>query len=116
MVGRQAQAVVKPGAQAEHRTGHKAVALPATGLLLPLRLRSLGLLALWFGACAAALSLGLLVGVAGTLLLLRWPVGFLLSGALLLAVPGLAHFLLLDHAEVKNWYERQHPEAFAPRR
>ncbi|MCU7371685.1 MFS transporter [Paucibacter sp. O1-1] len=187
--------------------------LPATGLLLPLRLQSLGLSALWFGACAAALSLGLLLGVVGVAdaliarlgrlraifaavgvcggaagaiglcdwapgllllfaliglsmsvtqlvgqthrllampedfrarmtagqmalaqlaaaaapalagaLLLHWPVaqvylllaaGFLLSGALLLAVPELPRFLSLDHAEVKNWYERQHPEAFA---
>jgi len=39
--------------------------LPATGMLLPLRMQSLGLSALWFGACAAALSLGLLLGVAG---------------------------------------------------
>jgi MFS family permease len=39
--------------------------LPATGLLLPLRLQSLQLSALWFGACGAALSLGLLAGVAG---------------------------------------------------
>lgn len=39
--------------------------LPATGMLLPLRMRSLGLSALWFGACGVAMSLGLLVGVAG---------------------------------------------------
>lgn len=39
--------------------------LPATGMLLPLRLQSLQLSALWFGACSAALSLGLLLGVAG---------------------------------------------------
>lgn len=39
--------------------------LPATGLLLPLRLQSLQLSALWFGACGASLSLGLLAGVAG---------------------------------------------------
>ena len=39
--------------------------LPATGLLLPLRVQALGLSAAWFGACGAALSLGVLVGVAG---------------------------------------------------
>lgn len=39
--------------------------LPATGLLLPLRLQSLGLSAGWFGACGTALSIGLLVGVLG---------------------------------------------------
>lgn len=39
--------------------------LPATGMLLPLRVQSLGLSSLWFGACGAALSLGLLVGVLG---------------------------------------------------
>lgn len=38
--------------------------LPATDLLPPPRLQSLGLSALCFGACAAALSLDLLVGVA----------------------------------------------------
>jgi len=39
--------------------------LPAIGMLLPLRVQALDLSALWFGACAAALSLGLLLGVAG---------------------------------------------------
>ncbi|MBK1690136.1 MFS transporter [Rubrivivax gelatinosus] len=39
--------------------------LPATGLLLPLRIQGLGLSAAWFGACSAAMSLGLLAGVAG---------------------------------------------------
>ena len=39
--------------------------LPATGLLLPLRIQALGLSAAWFGACSAALSLGVLAGVAG---------------------------------------------------
>jgi MFS family permease len=39
--------------------------LPCTGLLLPLRLQSVHLSASWFGACGAALSLGLLAGVAG---------------------------------------------------
>jgi MFS family permease len=186
--------------------------LPATGLLLPLRLQSLGLSALWFGACVAALSMGVLAGVAGLAdalimrldrvraifaallvcgtaigalglcdrapglvllfaviglgmsvtqlvgqthrllavpedfrarmtagqlaiaqiaaalapalagaLLQHWPVatvylflaaGFLLSGLLLLAVPGLGQFLRLDHTEVKDWYGRQHPQAF----
>lgn len=38
---------------------------PAIGLLLPLRLQSLQLGALWFGACTAALPLGVLAGVAG---------------------------------------------------
>lgn len=190
--------------------------LPATGMLLPLRMQSLGLSAIWFGACAAALPLGLLIGVAGLAdrfiarldrvramlaavlvcglaiggiglcewppglvlllaltglcmsvtqlvgqthrmlavpenfrarmsavsfslsqlaaalapalagtLLLRWPVqqvylwlsaGFLLSGLLLLAVPDLQRFLRMDHHSVKNWYGRQHPQAFAPRR
>lgn len=189
--------------------------LPATGLLLPLRLQSLGLSAAWFGACSAALSLGLLVGVAGVAdrLIARvgraraiaaavlccglavgglgpcdWPpglvllfaliglsmsvtqlvgqthrtlavpedfrsrmsagqmtvghiaaaaapvltgallmhcsaaavypllaAGFLLSGLGLLAVPGLGHFLRLDHEQVKNWYGRQYPQAFMPR-
>lgn len=36
---------------------------PATGLLLPLRIQSLGLTAAWYGACSAALSVGLLLGV-----------------------------------------------------
>lgn len=39
--------------------------LPATGLLLPLRLQSLGLSGGWFGACGAALSIGVMAGVAG---------------------------------------------------
>jgi MFS family permease len=39
--------------------------LPATGLLLPLRLQALGLSAGWFGTCNAALSVGLLGGIAG---------------------------------------------------
>ncbi|MDR7269851.1 MFS family permease [Pelomonas saccharophila] len=39
--------------------------LPTTGLLLPLRLQSLGLSGGWFGACGAALSLGVMAGVAG---------------------------------------------------
>jgi len=39
--------------------------LPATGLLLPLRIQALGLSAVWFGACSAALSAGLLLGVGG---------------------------------------------------
>ena len=39
--------------------------LPATGLLLPLRVQALGLSAAWFGACGAALSMGVLLGVAG---------------------------------------------------
>jgi MFS family permease len=39
--------------------------LPATGLLLPLRIQVLGLSAAWFGACSAALSLGVLIGVLG---------------------------------------------------
>ncbi len=39
--------------------------LPATGVLLPLRLQSLGLPAGWLGACGAAMSLGLLAGVLG---------------------------------------------------
>jgi MFS family permease len=39
--------------------------IPATGMLLPLRLQSLGLQAGWFGACTAALSLGLLLGACG---------------------------------------------------
>ncbi|MCX2861052.1 hypothetical protein OOZ63_04280 [Paucibacter sp. PLA-PC-4] len=124
--------------------------LPATGLLLPLRLQPLGLSSLCFGACAAALSLGLLVRVADMAdaliarmaaghiaaaqlaaataaagVLLHFPLGqvhlllaagFLLSGALLLAVPQLPRFLLLDHAEEKNWYGPQHPDAFARRR
>lgn len=38
--------------------------LPATGLLLPLRIQALGLTAAWFGACSAAMSVGLLLGVA----------------------------------------------------
>lgn len=38
--------------------------LPATGLLLPLRMQALGLSAAWFGACNAAISVGLLMGVA----------------------------------------------------
>ncbi|MDC8786125.1 MFS transporter [Roseateles koreensis] len=189
--------------------------LPMTGMLLPLRIQSLGLSPAWFGACGAALSLGLLLGVLGLadalitrlgraraiavavllcggaagaiglchwasglalccgliglgmavtqlvgqthrmlaipehfrarmsaaqltaahvaaalapalagVLLQRWPVatayllmatGFLASGLLLLAVPGLGHFLRLSHEEVHNWYGRQHPQAFAAR-
>ncbi|MCV2371119.1 MFS transporter [Roseateles oligotrophus] len=190
--------------------------LPAIGMLLPLRLQSLQLSALWFGACGAALSVGLLLGLAGLadalihrldrvraigvavalcglavgsigvcisapgllaifaliglcmsvtqlvgqthralavpenfrarmaagqmmiaqlagaiapaiagLLLLHWEVadvylclaaGFLGSGLLLLAVPELRPFLRLDHEQVKNWYGRRYPEAFAARR
>lgn len=189
--------------------------LPATGLLLPLRLQALGLSGGWFGACGAALSAGVMAGVAGlasalirrlgragaiaaaiavcggamgaaglcegplalvalfalmglcmsvtqlvgqthrtlavpapfrsrmaaaqlTLaqfaasvapalaggLLASWRVedvylwmaaGFLVSGGLLLAVPGLRPFLRLDHEHVKDWYGRQYPQAFRPR-
>ncbi|MEJ6006690.1 MFS transporter [Paucibacter sp. AS339] len=189
--------------------------LPATGMLLPLRLQSLQLSAIWFGACAAALSLGLLLGVAGladrliqrldrvraifgaisvcglavaavglcdwapglvmlfalmglcvsvtqlvgqTHRMLAMPehfrsrmtavhlavaqiaatlaptlaggllqhgsvasvylllaAGFLGSGLLLLAVPDLRPFLRLDHEQVKNWYGRRYPRAFAAR-
>jgi len=39
---------------------------PATGMLLPLRIQALGLSAIWFGSCSAALSFGLLAGMAGT--------------------------------------------------
>ena len=39
--------------------------LPAIGLLLPLRIQSLGLSSAWFGACSAALSVGVMAGVAG---------------------------------------------------
>lgn len=39
--------------------------LPAIGLLLPLRIQSLGLSSGWFGACGAALSVGVMAGVAG---------------------------------------------------
>lgn len=47
---------------------------PATGLLVPLRLQSLGLSAAWFGACTGAMSLGVLVGVSGAAdrLMRRW--------------------------------------------
>jgi MFS family permease len=38
---------------------------PATGMLLPLRIQALGLSAVWFGSCNAALSFGLLAGMAG---------------------------------------------------
>jgi MFS family permease len=38
---------------------------PATGMLLPLRIQALGLSAMWFGSCSAALSFGLLTGMAG---------------------------------------------------
>lgn len=46
--------------------------LPATGLLLPLRIQALGLSAAWFGACGAALSVGVLAGVAG---IAPWVIG-----------------------------------------
>jgi MFS family permease len=64
--------------------------LPATGMLLPLRLQSLGLSAFWFGACGVTLSLGLLVGVAGAadLLIARLDRVGAISAALL--VCGLA--------------------------
>lgn len=188
--------------------------LPATGLLLPLRLQSLGLSGGWLGACGAALSAGVMAGVAGlaealirrldrvraiaaaigvcggamgavglcdppwalvalfalmglcmsvtqlvgqthrmlavpehfrarmaaaqltlahlaataapvvvATLLAGWRVeavylwmaaGFLASGGLLLAIPGLRPFLRLDHAQVKNWYGLQYPKAFLP--
>lgn len=39
--------------------------VPATGLLLPVRLQSLSLSGAWFGACGAALSFGVLAGIAG---------------------------------------------------
>jgi MFS family permease len=39
---------------------------PATGMLLPLRIHALALSAIWFGGCSAALSFGLLAGMAGT--------------------------------------------------
>jgi MFS family permease len=38
---------------------------PAVGLLLPLRLQSMGASALWMGGCQAALAVGVLVGVFG---------------------------------------------------
>ncbi|WP_422017311.1 MFS transporter [Roseateles sp.] len=189
--------------------------LPATGLLLPLRLQALGLSGGWLGACHAALSLGVMAGVAGlaealirrldrvraiaaaigvcagamaaagacdhppallacfalmglcmsvtqlvgqthrTLAIpahfrsrmaaaqltlahlaagvapaaagvlltqcrvdavyLCMALGFLASGALLLAVPELGSFLRLDHEQVRNWYGRRYPQAFASR-
>ncbi|HEY1128432.1 MAG TPA: MFS transporter [Roseateles sp.] len=189
--------------------------LPATGMLLPLRLQALGLSGGWLGACSASLSLGVMAGIAGLadalirrlgrvrsiavaigvcagamaaagacaqplallgcyvlmgmcmsvtqlvgqthralavpehfrsrmaaaqlalaqlaasvapavagVLLTLWRVeavylcmamGFLASGALLLAVPELRPFLRLDHEQVRNWYGRQYPEAFGPR-
>ncbi|MBZ8139755.1 MFS transporter [Rubrivivax gelatinosus] len=58
--------------------------LPATGLLLPLRIQALGLSAAWFGACSAALSVGLLLGVGGLATALIARVGR--SRALALAV------------------------------
>ena len=39
--------------------------LPATGLLLPLRLQSIGASPIWLGLCGSALSLGVLAGVLG---------------------------------------------------
>lgn len=191
--------------------------LPATGVLLPLRVQGLGLSATWFGLCSAALPLGVLLGVAGlapalirragrvwalalaiglctvalaglglwawapglvlcmagvglgmsvtqlvgqTHRLLAMPeafrarmtaahlavaqlsatlapalagallqlplavptvylllaAGFATTGLLLRAVPGLGPFLRLDHEQVRDWYRRQHPQAFAPRR
>jgi MFS family permease len=39
--------------------------LPATGMLLPLRLQKLGASPAWLGLCGSALSLGVLVGVLG---------------------------------------------------
>lgn len=189
--------------------------LPATGMLLPLRLQALELSPAWFGACGAALSLGLLAGVAGLAdaLIARldrvraigaaiaacgiaigaigrcdWPpglpalfaliglgmsvtklvgqthrtlavppdfrarmaagqltiahlaatcaplaaaallrngdiatvylwlaAGFLGSGMLLLAIPGLRAFLRLDHREALGAYERMYPQAFGRR-
>ncbi|WP_164962310.1 MFS transporter [Rubrivivax sp. JA1026] len=186
--------------------------LPATGLLLPLRIQGLGLSAAWFGACSGALSLGLLAGVAGlapaliervgrlralavatlacaaaiagvgwgerapllvalfaviglalsvtqlvgqTHRMLAMPddyrarmsaahlaiahlaaalapalggallgvvavptvylmlaAGFAFSGLLLMAVPGLAHFLRQDHEGARGWYGRHYPRAF----
>jgi len=71
----------------------------------------------------AQIAAALAPTVAGALLL-RWSVaevyllmgaGFLCSGVLLLAVPGLRPFLRLDHESVKDWYGRRHPEAFVPR-
>jgi MFS family permease len=38
--------------------------LPALGMMVPLRVRSLGLSAAWLGACEAALSAGMLLGAA----------------------------------------------------
>lgn len=190
--------------------------LPATGLLLPLRLQALDLSGGWLGACHAGLSLGVMAGVAGladalirglgrvraiaaaigvcagamaavgacdhplalvtcfalmglcmsvtqlvgqthrTLAIpahfrsrmaaaqltlahlaatvapaaagmlltqcrvdtvyLWMALGFIASGALLLAVPELGTFLRLDHEQVRNWYGRRYPRAFAPRR
>lgn len=39
--------------------------LPATGLLLPLRLQAIGASPIWLGLCGSALSLGVLAGVLG---------------------------------------------------
>jgi len=63
---------------------------PATGMLLPLRVQALGLSALWFGACAAALSLGLLLGVAGLADLLITRLDRVRAMAAALALCGLA--------------------------
>jgi hypothetical protein len=69
---------------------------------------------------SAHLAAALAPALAGSLLA-HWPVaavygfmsaGFLLSGLLLLAVPRLRPFLRLDHEQVKDWYGREHPEAF----
>ncbi|MBK1616134.1 MFS transporter [Rubrivivax gelatinosus] len=62
--------------------------LPTTGLLLPLRIQALGLSAAWFGACSAALSVGLLLGVAGLATALIARVGR--SRALALAIVAIA--------------------------
>ncbi|MEJ5999260.1 MFS transporter [Paucibacter soli] len=64
--------------------------LPAIGMLLPLRVQALGLSALWFGACTAALSLGLLLGVAGLADLLMARLDRVRAMAAALALCGLA--------------------------
>ena len=68
--------------------------LPAIGMLLPLRLQALGLSAAWFGACSAALSLGLLAGVMGLAQRLISGLNRVRAIALALPVCGLGMALL----------------------
>lgn len=75
---------------------------PGIGMLVPLKVQSLGLSALWLGGCEAALSAGMLVGALGGSVAVarrigrsRASIGAILCEGVCLLVVGLAHWPVL---------------------